>query len=123
MTFIEEHGVVRYRRSGNPYPHRNCCDLCQVCRAIRFVFDHCHRHGWIRGELCESCNIRLGRPALLPDDSALRYLANCPGCRPALTGTCPAGCVRGSLWSGYLRRFISCPACASGYAPWRGDGK
>lgn len=140
MTFIEEHGLVRYG-TRRRYPRRRSCDLCplrcvaciagfiSICgrrvpcpmcartRAGRsFVFDHCHRHGWIRGEVCESCNVRLGRAegGSLPDDPVLRqYLGNCPPCRMALTGTCLLGCTDGLLWSGYLRRFVRCSTCGS----------
>jgi Recombination endonuclease VII len=62
-----------------------------------FEVDHCHRHGWVRGFVCRSCNNTLpviergGRPYPATDEYVLghhdvrltvrdfdRYLQNCP---------------------------------------------
>lgn len=55
-----------------------------------FVFDHCHAHGWIRGLVCTSHNVRLGHidsvrkiPGVqlsLAGTSYRTYLNNCPEC-------------------------------------------
>jgi hypothetical protein len=54
------------------------------------VFDHCHRHGWVRGLLCPSHNVRLGQiDAVRAIEGAVvdlmatpygRYLPNCFEC-------------------------------------------
>ncbi len=57
---------------------------CELCPGRADRTDHCHRHGLIRGQLCNSCNVRMGyadrgRPV------SLRFRAfrlRCPGCRP-----------------------------------------
>lgn len=42
---------------GSPKP-----DICPVCkRKMRICVDHCHKTGKIRGWLCDSCNVALGR--------------------------------------------------------------
>lgn len=55
------------------------------------VFDHCHRHGWVRGMLCNAHNVKVGRlEAVMRIDGIVidvtgtsygAFLANCPDCR------------------------------------------
>lgn len=58
--------------------HDHSCAICRrACKTGRqLAVDHCHKTGTIRGLLCQSCNIGLGRfddnPALL--DAAKAYL-------------------------------------------------
>lgn len=42
--------------SGHPGP-------CAVCGQVveKLVTDHCHRHGQVRGEVCQVCNVQLGK--------------------------------------------------------------
>lgn len=65
----------------------------QASRGAMLVFDHCHRHGWVRGLICMACNndLALFEPeprsawaasaagALLTLVTA--HLAKCPDCR------------------------------------------
>lgn len=56
---------------------QRCCSICEVSfEVVRFVIDHDHNTGLIRGLLCDKCNTGLG---LLRDDPgllrrAIRYL-------------------------------------------------
>lgn len=64
-------------------------DLKRV-RGARLIFDHCHAHGWVRGLVCLSCNVRLGSAdafaplpyKLTPAEVAAfaDYRARCPEC-------------------------------------------
>lgn len=47
----------RYRRNAHHFTY-GTCPLCNV-PGERLVTDHCHTHGWIRGQVCEGCNQRL----------------------------------------------------------------
>ncbi len=50
---MTEQAPERYRRNAQRFSY----DACLICgRSARLVTDHCHRHGWIRGRVCESCN-------------------------------------------------------------------
>lgn len=63
---------------------------CEVTGHGNLVFDHCHDHGWLRGTVCGSHNMRLGQidavrriPGVQLDLSATPYaalLAVCPDC-------------------------------------------
>jgi hypothetical protein len=65
---------------------------------IHFEVDHCHKHGWVRGVVCRSCNNKLpviARPSFDLDFienhygieliklDYLSYLANCADCHLA----------------------------------------
>ena len=67
MSFTEHFGNVQYARViKKPAAWRTRCLARYYCEFTgcrgdgAVVFDHCHRHGWIRGVLCKGCNIRLG---------------------------------------------------------------
>jgi Recombination endonuclease VII len=59
-------------------------------RCAMLVFDHCHRHGWVRGLICLACNnplITLENQGCSAhrgaDPAALEtYLGTAPGCLP-----------------------------------------
>lgn len=35
---------------------------CKICRSkTKMIIDHCHKTGKVRGSLCQSCNIRVGK--------------------------------------------------------------
>lgn len=160
MTFIQEHGLVRYRSSAAAaIPRRRSCELCGISActagcasgfirdegrlvqcpscghpsaAVAFTWDHCHKHGWIRGELCAPCNMRVGfaeRALLITEPALFDHLNRCPDCRAGLperrperhpqrpepgSGACAAGCTDGLLWIGCLRRLVPCPTCKEG---------
>jgi hypothetical protein len=38
----------------------NCCKVCDI-KMIKPIVDHCHTTGKVRGLLCNSCNVSLGR--------------------------------------------------------------
>lgn len=40
------------------HPKAKPGDPCSLCGSVTEapVIDHCHRHGWVRGVLCRSCN-------------------------------------------------------------------
>lgn len=53
VSFIERNGLIRY-------PAANLrLGMCELCPPKSTVLDHCHEHGWIRGELCASHNGRM----------------------------------------------------------------
>lgn len=64
-----------------------CCELCGSDKT-RPVADHCHKHGWVRGAICQPCNARMGcidRLATPRVDSAVlaalvAYWHRCPEC-------------------------------------------
>ncbi|WP_083999899.1 endonuclease domain-containing protein [Actinomadura kijaniata] len=107
-------------------------ERCLVCRTNRIphVRDHCHKHGWIRGVLCNTCNgtMRwLDRGALLRAAGARaevqRYIEHwlrCPDC--AVRGwreTAYCKCDRAEPRR--LRRECNEPA-ADQPCPWEGVG-
>jgi hypothetical protein len=53
-------------------------NACAICGAMdrRFVIDHCHKTGIIRGILCHNCNAGIGMLQDSPEiiSSALWYL-------------------------------------------------
>jgi hypothetical protein len=51
------YGFAQYHRQRYILGHGHCpiCDDADV----RLIRDHCHIHGWIRDEICSSCNIKL----------------------------------------------------------------
>lgn len=120
-TFIERYGLVQYRDGAHPLNKDGMtCELEGLGATGRFNacytkdirvmynypptlhFDHCTKHGWVRGLLCPFHNYGIGFPAegfepsfkmLLtvrdvdaptgwrwPDEIKL-YLDNCPDCK------------------------------------------
>jgi hypothetical protein len=77
MTFIETHGLVKYGRRN--LPKTGICELCNAVAPPATVFDHCHLHGWIRGEICIRHNLLL---ASCPEPWMAEYPRHCPGCPP-----------------------------------------
>jgi len=58
---------------------------CELCPSKATVFDHCHMHGWIRGELCRSHNGRMqlidgGRRRELWEPWVVAHWRRCPDC-------------------------------------------
>ena len=73
------------------------CEITGCGQSSRFR-DHCHAHGVVRGDLCASCNTRMGyvdkSPAhrLAGVNSVFRdYWLRCPGCQADSAGWWPAG--------------------------------
>lgn len=90
--FVVRSGFVQY----SPYRLRKYSrdGLCEICgrppsgKPI-LLFDHCHRHGWVRGLICNWCNIQAGYVENDQSRRALSYFLqrfpeyrrNCPDCR------------------------------------------
>jgi DNA-binding XRE family transcriptional regulator len=63
------------------------CELCGTADG-RFVSDHCHYHGQIRGIICHQCNIRMGRAdkgmpvskPWVPAEIIAEYRSRCTRC-------------------------------------------
>jgi hypothetical protein len=54
------HGHVQYQQ--HRLHHIAYRGRCEHCNAIKRTFyDHCHKHGWIRGEVCGSRNTRMAK--------------------------------------------------------------
>lgn len=75
MTFIDDNGIVQYDRDGKRRrswikPSQRVCEMCGAADG-KIVADHCHLHGWVRGWLCEPCNISIPQ---------YEYALYCPGC-------------------------------------------
>jgi hypothetical protein len=75
-----ENGVTTYDHGSQEKPKEN----------VILVTDHCHEHGWIRGRICQRCNLRLHTYDLsfrnsiekkieIPDDIQ-EWLYKCPDC-------------------------------------------
>lgn len=98
--FTERFGHVQYSRVKNRVTHWRIglinsarCEFpgCGISGGYGvLIFDHCHRHGVVRGVLCQGCNVRVGRieaafllEGVTVDLGASAYgdwLRNCPGC-------------------------------------------
>lgn len=82
-------GLVKYERPMPPVPPGHACEGCGSTDG-RLVRDHCHEHGWVRGLLCDPCNLHAGRidrrflPSAGPDLlAALLAVRNrCTDCAP-----------------------------------------
>ena len=100
QRFIQRFGHIPYRKvQAKPahwratYAATASCELgCGAAGAHgdALVFDHCHRHGWVRGLVCTPCNTRLGHIEAVMAIPGVRvdlgrtpwgqFLANCPDC-------------------------------------------
>jgi len=58
-------------------------------RSAMLVFDHCHRHGWVRGLICGACNIEL---TLFEPEPRSEWAANATGSLLALVTAHVAKC-------------------------------
>lgn len=59
MTFIDDNGLVQFSWVGSRARTTWIVKdrQCEMCGSkYRVIPDHCHRHGWIRGWLCNICN-------------------------------------------------------------------
>lgn len=70
--------------TGEPYrrnAYRRTFGNCPLCGTFswRLIVDHCHRHGLIRGRLCESCNQSLRHAE--QRHSMADLLSGAAGCR------------------------------------------
>ncbi|WP_406472582.1 endonuclease domain-containing protein [Streptomyces platensis] len=58
--------------------------LCRLCKASQAsAWDHCHAHGYVRGPLCGSCNVREGKAtpySFLQLEGGVLHLLECRGC-------------------------------------------
>jgi hypothetical protein len=83
MTFIERYGLVRYKGT-----HPSKLGVCEICLAVpppATYLDHCHDHGWIRGEVCHSHNLKMqaidaGTKFHLWEPWMLEHWQKCPDC-------------------------------------------
>lgn len=93
--FVALYGHVEYRRVMAKKQERldllgrSTCEVDRRHGKSDLVFDHCHEHGWVRGIVCQSCNVKLGQLdaarkldgiAFVPGNTGFgRIIANCPG--------------------------------------------
>jgi Recombination endonuclease VII len=81
-SFIERYGLMKY--NGRHPLKMGTCELCPPTAPpppSQTVYDHCHQHGWIRGEVCISHNSRLTVPGSYqwgPD--MIAFWNRCPEC-------------------------------------------
>jgi hypothetical protein len=103
--------------TGEPYrrnAYRRTFGNCPLCGAFswRLVVDHCHRHGLIRGRVCESCN------------QSLRHAEQRHTVAELLEGVCShrhrSNQVRARCRAAYrkanarlLEHWCRCPECAA----------
>jgi recombination endonuclease VII len=93
QNFVERYGLVQYNCWNiRKYRYLDVCEWCEPEDPWRPTsFDHCHRHGWIRGEICQSHNGRLKRIDKLeyPDRWKrwmIQHWLRCPECAGTPTG-------------------------------------
>jgi hypothetical protein len=99
--FTEKFGTVSYTTLKAKPPHwrhgyaatANCELGCggEGEYGTAVVFDHCHRHGWVRGLVCNMCNSRIGQIEAVMAIPGVRvdlgtspwatFLAGCPDCK------------------------------------------
>jgi len=75
--------MVRY---GDKHPPKlGICEVCLASPPPATDLDHCHEHGWIRGEVCHSHNLKMqaidaGTKFHLWDPWMLEHWQKCPDC-------------------------------------------
>jgi Recombination endonuclease VII len=100
-TFVERYGHVKYtkklRNKGYSTDWKTTCELCNqdITQYEHYrsknspCLDHCRIHGWVRGIVCQHCNVKkIARyiPWSKRVDLVLRnYLLQCPDCCYAYT--------------------------------------
>src|SRR5262245_25746155 len=75
------HRSSRPRQVPGPKPPK--LGICEVCCGPPLpdtVYDHCHDHGWIRGEVCASHNSLLA--VGYPEPWMAEHWKRCPECPP-----------------------------------------
>lgn len=93
--FVYLYGHVEYRhvmadkQARADILSRSACEVHAQHSRTDLVFDHCHDHGWVRGVVCHSCNVKLGQVdaarklagiAVVPGNTGFgRIIASCPG--------------------------------------------
>lgn len=55
---MQDDGLVKYGKHPS-VPPGSACETCHRATPDP-VADHCHAHGWVRGNLCRSCNTQMG---------------------------------------------------------------
>lgn len=100
LSFIERFGHVQYLQVMRRPAHwriaaaaKAVCEFtgCDVAGGYyALIFDHCHRHGVVRGVLCTGCNVRVGRiEAVMTIEGVTvdlgtsaygQWLSRCPDC-------------------------------------------
>lgn len=67
MGFTDKYGLVQYGETKFFTRERIMKDKRQRCEIIGCnwtsgtIYEHCHRHGWVRGLVCSGCNSRMAR--------------------------------------------------------------
>ena len=96
LGFIERYGhvpvdIARGARAIGKWWAAECfCEFPDCASREPAEVDHCHAHGWVRGWICTSHNVRLGRLEAVMQMDGIRvdlgsslwgqYLAACPAC-------------------------------------------
>lgn len=112
-VYIRDFGQVQYSE-GMFFPPDSSCEVCDTADCRRMV-DHCHKHGWVRGVVCNRCNQVL-RGVDRGLRAASRYTGhwhNCLDC--CKIGWPPAppcwNCRDGLVWLAAVARMGKCPVC------------
>ncbi|MFJ1544501.1 endonuclease domain-containing protein [Streptomyces sp. NPDC088246] len=73
-VYADEYAGHLYKRI--PAHTFQCC----LCESTAQNWDHCHVHNYVRGPLCDPCNVM--EPRWHRDGRFPWYFAKCPGCAP-----------------------------------------
>lgn len=113
-NFIARHGLVKYKyanmNAGIPRIKEceipGCLPKIRSGKSTRYVFDHCHKHGWIRGILCEACNYSMSNV----DANNGRHVVNF-----GYSGWTEGDKIELLNKSPHLEKFyLNCPDCVNG---------
>ncbi|MGZ5095548.1 MAG: endonuclease VII domain-containing protein [Burkholderiales bacterium] len=58
--FKSRYGITLEERDAMLAAQEGCCAACRTALSDKWVIDHCHTTGRIRGLLCQPCNLILG---------------------------------------------------------------